>query len=202
MNTMKTKQLLLSAALGLASSLAFASQIVTQWNFQDSSGGTSTANIGTGTITPIGDVTHSGFNSGSGSSDPIQPGSGFQTTSYPSQSTASGTAGIRVDVPTLGFASPAFSSLEVSFDLRTSNTASRWYRLDYTTDGTNWNLGTPSRLGAAANAGDSWHNNNTVQINDLAALNNNNFGFRVVSVFSPDAFTEANSSTNFAANTA
>lgn len=107
-----------------------------------------------------------------------------------------------MDVPTLGFASPAFSSLEVSFDLRTSNTASRWYRLDYTTDGTNWNLGTPSRLGAAANAGDSWHNNNTVQINDLAALNNNNFGFRVVSVFSPDAFTEANSSTNFAANTA
>lgn len=156
-----------------------------------------------GSISVIGNATTTGFNSGVGSSDPVQPGLGYQTTTYPSQSLASGTAGIRVDTSTAAFTSPSFTGLNVSFDLRTSNTSSRWYRVDYTNDGgSNWNLGTATRLGATANAGDTFHNSNVLTINDAMALGNTNFGFRVVSVFSPVEFTELFSGTNFGANAA
>lgn len=107
-----------------------------------------------------------------------------------------------MNASTVGFNSPAFTALNVSFDLRLSNTSSRWYRTDYTVDGTNWTLGNPTRLGVAANSGDTWFQNLSLDINDISALNNSSFGFRVVSVFSTDAFTEANSSTNFLANSA
>lgn len=127
----------------------------------------------------------------------------YQTTTYPAQGLASGTAGIRVDASTAGFTSPTYTGLKVSFDLRTSNTSSRWFRIDYTNDGgTNWNLGTATRLGIAANAGDTFHNLNTATISDLLSLGNANFGFRVVSVFSPVSFTEENSNTPFGADTA
>jgi hypothetical protein len=184
---------------------AFASTVAL-WDFQTvTSGTTGTAApiVGTGTVSPFGGATHSGFNSGSGSSDPVQPGFGYQTLDYPAQSTGSGTRGARFDVPTTGFSGPTFTGLEVSFDLRTSNTSGRWFRLDHTLDsGTNWVLGSPQRMGANANAGDTFHNNNQALINDPAALNNPLFGFRVVSVFSPNAFTEAQSGTLYAANTA
>ena len=189
--------------IGLA---AFASltgshaQIITQWNFNAEN---ATPSIGSGTISLIGGATNSGYNSGAGSSDPTQPGFGYQTTTYPAQSTASGTAGIQLDVSTASFQSPTYTGIQVSFDLRTSNTSSRWFRIDYTTNGgIDWTLGSAVRMGAAANAGDTWHNGNSLLINDVAALDNANFGFRIVSVFSPDAFTEAASSTNYAANTA
>ena len=47
------------------------------------------------------------------------------------------------------------------------------------------------------------YNTNTIAISDVASLNNSDFQFRVVSVFSPDAFTKANfPSTDYAANSA
>jgi hypothetical protein len=169
--------------------------VITQWDFNASS---TTPSIGSGTISLLGTATNTGYNSSAGSSDPTQPGLGYQTTTYPVQSATSGNAGIRMNVSTIGFS----SGLEISFDLRTSNTSSRWYRVDYTTNGTDFTLGLPTRMGVNANAGDTWHNSNTVSITDPAALGNSNFGFRVVSVFNPNAFTEANSGTNYGANAA
>jgi hypothetical protein len=176
------------------------------WDFQIVTTGTAGTDVpksGTGTVSVIGSGSAATFSSGSGSTDPIQAGFGYQTTGYPAQGVGSGTVGTRFDVPTTGFSGPAFTGLEVKFDLRTSNAASRWFRVDHTVDGgTSWIEGTAQRMGAAANAGDTFHNNNLALINDPAALNNAAFGFRVVSVFSPEAFVEASSSTSYLANTA
>jgi hypothetical protein len=203
------KKLLTTLALsGAIITGAQAQDVITQWNFQTVSegvtNGTSTPNIGSGTVSLIGGTTGGTFSSASGSSDPVQAGLGYQTTTYPSQSTASGTAGVRFDLSTAGFVAPTYDGILLSFDLRTSNTSSRWFRLDYTVDGgANWNLGTATILGnPAASAGDTFHNSNSRLVSDLAALDNPNFGFRVVSVFSPDAFTQVSGNISYAADTA
>jgi hypothetical protein len=188
------------SAPGLAGTIVlwdFQNEIVTPFT------GTAVPKVGTGTVSPTGGATHPSFNSGSGSSDPVQAGLGYQTETYPAQGTLSGERGARFDVPTTGFSGPAFTGLEVKFDLRTSNTSSRWFRVDHTVDGgTNWITGTAQRMGTTANAGDTFHNNNVALINDPAALNNANFGFRVVSVFSPVAFTQVNGNISYGADTA
>jgi hypothetical protein len=182
--------------VAVVTAAANADEIITQWNFNDS---TANPSIGSGSISTIGDVTAAGFSSGSGSSDPTQPGLGYQTTPYPAQSTANATAGIQIDVDTTGF-----FNIHGSFDLRTSNTASRWYQIQYTLDGVNFNnLGDPNRMGTEANAGDRFHNLNTFSLAGISGANNNaNFGLRVVSAFSPVAFTEVSSNTTYAANSA
>ncbi len=202
------KLLTILALAGAITTGAQAQSIITQWNFQTVSegltNGTSTPNIGSGTVSLIGGTTGGTFSSGSGSSDPVQAGFGYQTTTYPAQSAASGTAGVRFDLSTAGFTSPTYDGILLSFDLRTSNTSSRWFRLDYTVDGgANWNLGSATRLGApTASAGDTFHNANTRLVSDLAALDNPDFGFRVVSVFSPDAFTQVSGNISYGADIA
>ncbi len=198
----------LASALFTAFTVSTQAQVtITQWNFNNITPGvisTATPTLGSGTLTLIGGVTHPATgSSGTGSSDTAATNLGLQTTTYPAQSTASGSAGVQFNVSTSGFSAPTYTGLEVRFDLRLSNTAGRWFRLDYTTNGgSTWNLGTPTRLGIPANVGDTWFNLNAVTISDLAALNNSAFGFRVVSVFSPVAFIEANSSTNYLPNAA
>jgi hypothetical protein len=199
-------------ALGFVSSLILCSwgapasaSTVALWNFQNVNGGTTgtaVPAVGAGTISVIGGATHPGFNSGSGSTDPVQPGFGYQTETYQAQSQGSGTRGVQFGVPTTGFTTPQFTGLDVSFDLRTSNTSSRWFRFDYTVNGTDWVEGTPVRMGAEANAGDRFHNNNVRSITDPQVLNNADFGFRVVSVFSPDAFTQVSGTVSYDANVA
>ena len=202
------KLLTILALTGAITTGAQAQSIITQWNFQTVSegltNGTATPNIGNGTVSLIGGTTGGTFSSGSGSSDPVQAGFGYQTTTYPAQSAASGTAGVRFDLSTAGFTSPTYDGILLSFDLRTSNTSSRWFRLDYTVDGgANWNLGSATRLGApTASAGDTFHNANTRLVSDLAALDNPDFGFRVVSVFSPDAFTQVSGNISYGADIA
>lgn len=206
-NTMK--KLATALATVLISATAASAQIttITEWNFQIVSegvtNGTSTPSIGTGTVTTIGGVSNPGFNSGSGSTDPLQPGFGYQTDSYPAQGAGGGTAGVRFDLSTAGFTTDDYDGVRITFDLRLSNTSSRWFRLDYTVDGgSSWVLGTATRLGASANAGDTWFNDNQVIIGDLTALDNADFGFRVVSVFSPVDFTQVSGGINYDADTA
>ena len=203
------KKILTTLALaGAIITGAQAQDVITQWNFQTVSGGvtngTSTPNIGSGTVSLIGGATGGTFSAAGGSSDPVQTGFGYQTSGYPAQSTSNGTAGVRFDLSTAGFASPTYDGISLSFDLRTSNTASRWFRLDYTVDGgNNWTLGSPTILGnPAASAGDTFHNSNTLLISDLAALDNAQFGFRVVSAFSPNAFTQVSGNISYLADSA
>jgi hypothetical protein len=161
--------------------------IITQWNFNsivpDANTGTGTLipNIGTGTASVVGGVTTTGFNSGDangGSSDPASgDDSGFQTTTY-AATAPNKTAGVQYLTSTVGF-----EDITVSFDVRHSNTSSRFLQFQYTADGSSWN-----DFGALLdqNAGDTWFNNNLFDLSAITAVDNNvNFGVRVVAAFGP-----------------
>jgi hypothetical protein len=119
----------------------------------------------------------------------------WNTSGYPPQGTASGTRGVRFDVSTAGH-----SNIVVHFDHRASRTASRWARLDITTDGrtfqplwtNNGALSPPDQL-----------RNVRLDLRLVPGANNNPlFGFRVVSVFSPVAFRENAKSAEFPGDSA
>ncbi|MCX7993169.1 MAG: hypothetical protein N2651_05825, partial [Fimbriimonadales bacterium] len=80
---------------------------------------------------------------------PNPPNWGLQTTQYPAQGQNSGRAGIVVSVPTTGY-----KDIVVKFDVRWSNSSSKFLAVEYTTDGgTNW---TRVRT-LEARRGDRWH---------------------------------------------
>jgi hypothetical protein len=133
--------------------------------------------------------------------DPANPDWALQTTSYPAQGQNSGQAGIVVSVPTTGY-----KDIVVKFDVRWSNTASKFIAVEYTTDGgQNWNRVRTLE----ARRGDRWHGdteasggyNSIVQIDlssDANVNNNAQFAFRVVTIFDPATgqYTAANISQN------
>lgn len=179
-------------ACGLAASAG--ADVITQWNFNSNPPDTSTA---TGTTVPNvnitapaatialqGGVTHPGFNNGAGSSDPApSDNSGYQTTTYPAQGTASGTAGVAFTTSTVGW-----QDIVVSWDQRFSNTSSRFFEFQYTLD---FSAASPLWVtfgGVRENTlgGDQWLNSNQADLTGIAGVDNNaNFAFRVVAVFEP-----------------
>jgi len=172
---MKTKALTLFSSLLIAT----AAQAVTvvQWTFE---GDVLTPDIGTGTAENFGGTTFS-FAAGNGG------GRGWNTTSYPAQSTGSGTAGVQFAVPTVGY-----EGITINFDHRASGTASRWAQIEYTTD---VSATIPVWTVAGNNAGGiSPHDNFYSFSFDLSAVtaidDNPNFAFRIVSIFSPQAFNQ------------
>lgn len=189
-----------------------AQTVITQWDFNAA---TSKLSASTGTGTASGLVVGSTFasdttNSGSTDPNPVGTTNGGGAwnldSSWPAQSVGNGTAGALFEANTTGFASPTYTGLNITFDLRTSNTASAWYRVDYTVDGgTNWLLGAATQMNnplPSGSFGDRWHNSQSFSISNLSALDNADFGFRVVSVFNPNAFTQVNGNIEYDANTA
>ena len=128
---------------------------------------------------------------------PTTPNWALQTTNYPAQGENPGQAGIVVSVPTTGY-----QNIVVKFDVRWSNTASKFIALEYTTDGgVNW---TRARV-LEARRGDRWHGDAAdnggygalVELDlsaDSAVNNNAQFAFRVVTIFDPNTgqYTAAN----------
>ncbi len=179
-------------AAGTAALLAISSanaEVITQWTFE---GDTTVASAGSGTASLIGGTTAT-FAAGFGG------GRGWNTTTYKAQGVGSGDAGVQFLVGTASGA--GFENIQVSFDHRASGTASRWAQVDYTLDaGTTWVTGFWNNA-----AGLSPHDNFysfTVDFSSVTGANNNaNFGFRIVSIFSPVAFNQ-NSSISFGANAA
>lgn len=131
-------------------------------------------------------------------------GFAFNTFGYPAQGVGSGTTGVEFAVSTEGR-----SGIIISMNMRHSNSASRFVRFLYSTDGTNFNTidltpensSTRLLLGGANNqanstidhandafaalAGDTWHRR-IVDLTSITAVNNNpNFKFRIVSIFEP-----------------
>lgn len=160
---------------------------ITEWDFDDE---TITPAIGVGTISNIGGITETyaaGFPS---------TGRGYNTSTYPAQSTASGTAGIEIAVSTVGE-----NNIGISFDHRGSGTSSRWAQYEYSTDGgANW------VIAGNNNGGLSPHDTFALYQVDLTACtscnNNPDFKFRIVSIFSPIAFDTQGSSEVFGPNAA
>lgn len=151
------------------------------WNFNDlnadADGGVYASQA---SFTLIGGVTNPGFDF---AGSPLDVGRGaLQTTNYPAQGTASGTAGVVFSVPTT-----LYRDVVVSFDLRWSNTSSKYVRVQYTADGANWVDGP----GLVAQGGDRWYSQDAVgrfvlDLSGLSAVNNApGFAFRVVSEFAP-----------------
>jgi hypothetical protein len=128
----------LGACVFTAFQPAVSAQIVTQWNFNssvpDASTGTGSllASTGTGTASLIGGVT-GGFLAGS-PRDSASDNSAWNLSGWPSQGTASGMAGAQFMVSTIGVS----ESLQITFDLRQTATASERFQLQATADGINF----------------------------------------------------------------
>lgn len=153
------------------------------WDFNDSDttadGG---ANASGSSLALVGGTTAT-FATGS-PLDTAATNRGYNTTTYPAQSQNNLTAGIVFNTPTTGYI-----NVTVQFDVRWSNTASRYLRFQYTTDGTNWING-PQLV---AGGGDQWYSQGPgagsrflVDFTGNTAVDNNpNFAFRILAEFAP-----------------
>jgi 2',3'-cyclic-nucleotide 2'-phosphodiesterase (5'-nucleotidase family) len=150
--------------------------------------GSLTPAIGSGSLTLIGGVTStfaSGSASGGSSDTATSDNTALNLTAFPLISSNSGTAGVSFNASTLGR-----KHVVISWDVRHSNTASRWYKLQYSLDGTNFidytGAGTDSVGLYKAIAGDVWNNRKSAFLKGIAGVDNNNtFAFRLVTVFAP-----------------
>lgn len=188
-----TRSLAIASVSSLLLSLsAHAQSIITQWNFNSGTVGTATPNIGSGTVSGVGGVA-TGFVSGIGSSDlTASPNNSSFTASsgFPSQGTKNETAGVQFLMSTVGY-----QHITISFDQRNSNTASGFYRLQYTLDGTNFIDYTATGANTSnglynISAGTVWFNGLTADLSSIAGADNNSqFGIRIVSAFAPGTST-------------
>jgi autotransporter-associated beta strand protein len=175
-----------AVALAVGPTSAAAQTTITQWNFDDNTLNPST---GLGTASNVGGSS-SAFATGNGG------GRAWNTAAYPAQGASSGSAGVQFLFSTLGF-----QDLSFSFDHRASGTASRWSQVDYTLNGgTDWTTGFWNNNGGLS-PHDNFYSFN-VDFSGITGANDNaDFGVRVVSIFSPQAFNE-NESISYGANEA
>lgn len=173
------------ATIAIALSSLARGATITEWNFDQTN---LVPNVGSGSATNIGGTTMA-FAAGI-------PGQGWNVLTFPAQGTNSGTAGARYFVSTVGY-----SNIAVRFDHRASGTASRWARLDYTTDGgATW---TPFWTnGGALSPHDTFYPFTNSFASVPSVNDNSNFGFRIVSIFSPLPFDQNASLPDYPANTA
>ena len=194
------KRWLLGVGLLLANLTNAHADIITQWNFNsttpdaNTATGTTAPNIGSGTAILFGGTTAS-FASGDasgGSSDPATgDDSGWNVTTFAAQGVGNLSRGVQFSVSTAGQ-----QNITINYDLRHSNSASRFEQFQYSIDGTNF-------INSAlfdGNIGDTWFNNRTVDLSSIAGVNNNaNFSFRVVAAFDTSgAYAPSNSTAAYA----
>ena len=175
--------------------------VIAQWNFNsltpDSSSttGTLVPSVGTGTASIVGSLSTS-FASGSSADPATTDNTAWTTASYPAQTGANKSAGVQFNVNTVGQ-----RNLVVWWSQRASSTASKYVRLQYSTNGS---IFTDFALPATVGAGSTYES----KTNTLAGLpgvdNNPNFAFRIVTEWQSTAigsgtagFVAANSSSSY-----
>ena len=157
------------------------------WDFNnDSTTASGGVNASLSSLALVGGTT-AAFASGSPLDTGI-PNRGYNTTNYPTQGQNNLTAGIVFNTPTTGY-----MNITVQFDVRWSNTASKYLRFQYTYDGTNWLNGAQ----LVAPGGDNWWSSQNINnpngntryyvsfFGDTQADNNPNFAFRILAEFAP-----------------
>jgi hypothetical protein len=163
--------------------------VIAQWNFNSvppdgsPTTGMTAPSVGTGTASLIGGVT-GGFSMGS-TNDPASStdDSGWQTTDYPAKETGNKTAGVQFNVSTVGY-----SNIVVRWDHRVTSTASKYYRLQYSTNGNTFSDYTAPVIMQAAASPQTYYEAQTNSLANIAAVNNNpNFAFRIISEFEQSA---------------
>ncbi|MBT2623157.1 T9SS type A sorting domain-containing protein [Chryseobacterium sp. ISL-6] len=175
-----------SLFVALATTTSVYSQtVITQWNFD---GSTNAATTGSGAATIVVASGIPSFPSGN-------PGSGksWSVSGFPAQGSGSGTAGFKFAASTVGY-----TGISVSLSIVGSNTSSKYFQMQYTINGTDWdNVGIATEVGSTS--GSNW----TSMSNAIPPTANNNIDFavRIVSVFNPsnnNVYTPIRSSSNYA----
>lgn len=193
MNHLKSSILTATLAL-VALASANAQTIITEWNFNSSvpdantTTGTTSPSVGTGTISLVGGTTANPFASGSpADTSTATDNSRYPILSFPALGIGSKTAGIQFDVSTVGFTDISFA-----YQIRHSNTSANTHALLYTLDRlASAPVWTEAALftftPAASGTGDTWYSR-SVNLTSVTGLNENaNAAFRIVSAFDPVA---------------
>jgi len=193
----QTALALLLAAVGASAHAT----TVSQWNFNSLpadtslSTGSNLPSIGSGTASTVGSIT-AAFGSGAsngGSSDPAtSDDTGWQTTGYASQGNGNKSNGVQFNVSTVGY-----ENIVIGYDLRHSNTSSRYEQVQYSLDGVTFN----DIALFSGDAGDTWFNGRSVDLSAITGVADNaSFAFRVVSAFAPSssAYAAANGASTYA----
>ena len=163
--------------------------VFAQWNFNSvtpdgsTTTGSTAPSVGSGTASLIGGATAT-FATGDTTFDPAgsTDNSGWNTATYPAQGTGNKTRGVQFAVSTAGK-----QNIVVSWSSQSSNTGSKYGRLQYSTNGIDF-----VDFPAAFTNGTTF----TVKTNSLAGIsgvsNNTNFAFRFVAEFESTAIGTAN----------
>lgn len=182
----------LAAAVMPASALG---ATITQWNFNTAiaPNNSPATLLGVGSATPVGmtgggnaDIVAAGGNTPS--SDPSLPNNAWRVRGVTSNGWSGTTellSGARFNVSTAGA-----SNIVAKFDVQATDGSPRYGQFQYTGDGTNFtSLGSLIDFNATY---DGWATF-TYDLSSIPAVNNNPlFGFKLVSAFSPVAFTNLN----------
>ncbi len=171
-----------SAAATLTVQAAPPAQLIAQWSFDNTNSLSSPLpSTGSGSAALVGGTTAAW--AGGSSTDTNAVNNAWNTTTYAAQGTGNKTAGVQFNVSTRGY-----QSLTISWDERLSNTGSKYVRLQYSTNGSDFIDGPVVTISAA-----------TVfqsKTNSLAGLpgvdDNPNFAFRVVAEFESTAIQTSN----------
>ena len=198
MKTLTTRITTLLTASFIAATAS--ADTIALWNFNSLAGdfnpatGTLLETNGVLTATILSPVTNSfGTVASAGASDPdTVDDSELRLANFPAQGTANKSAGIQFNFSTVGY-----ENIVVVWDHYNSATASRYYRVQYTADGSTWldhNLITNSTQ-------TTWINQTfTSDFSGVPAANNNaNFGVRLVTEFAPgtSAYTAVNTGSSY-----
>ena len=176
--------------------------IIAQWNFNSTtpdgsvSTGTTTPSAGTGTAASVGGTTTS-FASGNSTDHASTDNSGWSTTGYPSQTGANKSAGVQFNLSTAGK-----QNIAIRWDQRSSNTGSKYARLQYSTNGATF---TDFKTAVTMTAGSTYYSL-TNSLSGVPGVDNNpNFAFRIVTEWQSTAtgsgtsgFVAANTSSTYA----
>jgi hypothetical protein len=157
------------------------SQIITLWDFNSNppdnnpATGTLLPAIGSGTAGSVGTATNSlNSNVAPVSFDPAaSDNSKWRLGNFPAQGTANKTSGAQFRVSTAGY-----QDIAISWDHYNSATGSRYWRLQYTLDGSNY---TDANVVYTNPLEVTWLPTGASLANIPGANNNPNFGFRIVS---------------------
>ncbi|HYG35788.1 MAG TPA: hypothetical protein VEC99_13440, partial [Clostridia bacterium] len=169
-------------------SLIFArAEVITLWDFNSTASDTNAAtgatspSYGNGTAALLGKV-NATFATGS-TNDPARDNSGWNTSSYPTQGNSNKTAGVQFNVSTLGY-----SQIAIRWDHRVSNSASKYCRLQYSIDGSEF-FDCPTPVTAAETSSkQSYYEEQFFSLESVPDVENNpNFAFRIVSEFESTA---------------
>jgi len=176
------KSLSLFAALALSAALGRA-DVICQWNFNsavaddNTATGLTTPSFGAGAAGLLGGVTDS-FATGASKDTAAVDNSAWALTKFPQVMVSNRTAGVRFTAGTVGF-----EGISITWAQQNSSTASRYARVQYTTDGTTF-----QDLPAIAVVKENAWTNMLVNLASVPGVDNNpNFAFQIVTEFESTA---------------